>query len=1172
MAMIAAVKRFIPLRLLIAVVVLALLYLLLGFQALPALGERYLPRYAAEQLQRKASVGEIRVNPLLFTVEINDFRLAEQDDAPIIGFKRLLVDFELSSLLRWAWTFANITLDGLDLRAEIRPDGRLNLLDLLDLLRKPDSEDKDGPPPRMLLQHAILSNGMFALSDRSGATPAQAVVGPVNLELHDISTLPELRGPHTLTARLPAGGVFSWRGEASLRPIFFRGEINLKGLKLATLWNFLRDEINLAEPAGDIDFSLRYQFDHADGAARLNFENMALKAAGLVLSEAGSKTPLLTLETVEATDGRFNLATRELVLPSIQIRKGALAAQADSGGVINWQRLAKPAPAPAAAPAVSAPAAVTGAAAPPPATPWRVKLDTVKIEDVALRYDDHSRAAPLTFSAAALAAGFAAELGLGGGPVRVAVKDLVVRVSQVVAAEAGEAEPLASLDSIVLEGGDFDLAQRSLAAQQLKFAGGASRILRDKNGSLRIIEVFRTADRGKPAHAQSAAAQASEKSQPWRIALDALDAEGLRLSLADHSFGQVIAYDVENLRVGLRNLRNDGKTPVRFEAALRLKQGGAAKAAGEASQDGSRLTARASLERIDLKPLQPIIASRTKLSLASGEVSANVKVDYRARAAAPELRVAGPASMDNLLLNEAGSTERLLAWKSLAASGLSFSLAPDRLTVDEVLIAGLGAKVVISKDRSFNLATAFAPPGSVATDAKTQEPVAKPAPAASADHKARESAAQPAQAAAADAEPAFPIVVDRVRIEKGVVDFADLSLVLPFGAKVHELDGMISGISTDRTSRTSVQLEGRVDEYGLARVQGALRPFKPKAFTDISVIFRNVDMPPLTAYSATFAGRRIASGKLALDLRYKIENSELAGDNRLVLEKFTLGERVESPNALNLPLDLAIAVLTDSDGRIDLAMPVRGNVDNPEFSYGHLVWQAIVNVITRIVTAPFRALGALFGGGSGENFDNIAFDPGRAALLPPEQEKLKQVAAALGKRPQLKLAVQGSHGSKDRQALQQRSLQLAVADKLGRKPAPGQEPGLVNVADAKTQRALEQIFVERNSEAALVAYAAEVGKSRGKPVDRVNPVLALVGRASADAAFYTALLRRLEQSATVADDALRQLADARAKSVIDNLAGMHAVPAARLEQRPAVAAEGDTPPQAKLILDVARGG
>lgn len=1153
--MIIAIRRFLSVKFFIVAAVLVLLYLVLGFQILPALGERYLPRYAAEQLQRKASVGEIRVNPILFTLEIRDFRLAEQDDAPVIGFKRLLVDFELSSLFRWAWTFATVTLDGLDLRAEIRPDGRLNLLDLLDLLRKPDPGEKDSPPPRVLLQHAALGNGMFSLSDRSGPTPAQAVIGPVTLELRDISTLPELRGPYTLSARLPAGGAFNWRGEASLQPIFSRGEVSLKGLKLATLWNFLRDEINLAEPAGDVDFSLHYRFDYADGVSRLSLEKIALKVAGLALSEAGSKASLLALETVEVADGRFDLATRELVMPLIEIRKGSLAAQADSNGVINWQRLVKAAP---AAPAVPSTAAVEAVpAAQEEGAAWRVKLDTVRVDDVALRYDDYSRAVPVTFSAGTLAAGFAAELGLRAGAMQATLNNLAIKLSRVAGAEAGIADPLVSFDNITLEGGNLDLEQRTLAVRQLKFAGGVSRIVRDKNGGLRIVDVFGAADRGKlPGDAQTAIKQAPEKSRPWRIALDALEVEGLRLALVDHSFGQVVAYDIENLRAGLKNIRNDGKTSVKFEVALRLKQGGAARVAGDVSQDGSRLAARASVDRIDLKPLQPIIASRTMLSLASGEVSASMKVDYRARKPGSELRVTGPASIDNLLLNEAGSGERMLAWKTLAAANLNLSLAPDRLTIDEVRIAGLGAKIVIFKDRSVNLAKAFASPGSAAgTDATAQKPIAKPAPAAT-----------------ADAEPAFPIAVDRVRIEKGVVDFADLSLVLPFGAKVHELDGMISGISTDRASRTAVQLAGRVDEYGLARVQGGLSPFNLKAFTDISVIFRNVEMSPLSPYSATFAGRRIASGKLALDLRYKIENSELAGDNKVVLEKFTLGERVEAPNALSLPLDLAIAVLTDGDGKIDLAVPVRGNVDHPEFSYGHLVWQAIVNVVTRIVTAPFRALGALFSGGSAENFDSIAFDPGRATLLPPEQEKLKQVAAALGKRPQLKLAVQGSHAVKDRQALQQTGLQLAVADKLGRKPPPGQEPAPLNLGDAKTQRALEQIFLERSPDSALAAFVIEVEKSRGKPVERVSPVLALVGRASADSAFYAVLLKRLEQSVAVADAALQQLADARAKSVIDSLAGTYAVPAVRLEQRPAAAGKGDAPPQAKLILDVARGG
>src|SRR4029078_7779634 len=228
------------------------------------------------------------------------------------------------------------------------------------------------------------------------------------------------------------------------------------------------------------------------------------------------------------------------------------------------------------------------------------------------------------------------------------------------------------------------------------------------------------------------------------------------------------------------------------------------------------------------------------------------------------------------------------------------------------------------------------------------------------------------------------------------------------------------------------------------------------------------------------------SGRLSLDLIYKIDNSKLSGDNRVVLEKFVLGERVESPGALSLPLDFAVAVLTDSQGRIDIAIPVSGNVDDPQFSYGHVVWQAIVNVLTRIVTAPFRALGALFGAGGGENLESIAFDAGRAVLRPPEREKLKRIAEGIAKRPQLKLVAEGQFGAADREALRRRNVEKAVSTSLRPPTAADAMTEPVNVTEARAQRALEAIFIERNSEKALDEFADSVGKARAKPVDRVS--------------------------------------------------------------------------------------
>jgi hypothetical protein len=589
----------------------------------------------------------------------------------------------------------------------------------------------------------------------------------------------------------------------------------------------------------------------------------------------------------------------------------------------------------------------------------------------------------------------------------------------------------------------------------------------------------------------------------------------------------------------VRNISADGKAPLAFDAALRVAQGGVVNAAGSIGDSYSRIAATVKVERFALKPLQPIISRDGALRLESGELSADVKAEFRAGKEHSELRASGKVGIGNFLLNEAAGGDRLIAWKELAASGVAFTLNPDRLAVEEVRLTQPGAKIAIFKDRSLNLVKAFQPPPGAAS-----APAAPPAAGG----------------------PPIEVQVERVRVENGNVDFSDESLVLPFAAKVEEFSGTITGTSTDPAGAAALKLEGKVGEFGLANVDGTLKPFQPKVHTDVGVVFRNVEMVPLSPYSATFAGRKIATGRVSLDLRYRIENSQLAGDNGVVLERFTLGETVEAPGAMKLPYDLAIALLTDADGKISVAVPVKGNVDDPQFSYGHLVWQAVATVISNIVTAPFRALAGLFGGG-GENLENIAFDAGRATLRPPEREKLARVAGAIAKRPQLILVAEGQYGDADATALRERDVALAIAAKLDRPPAAGAQPDPVNPLDGRTQRAMEALFIERASDDAFSKFVDETEKARGKPVDRANPVLALAGRGSSDGAFYRALLARLNETARVPGDTLRQLADARARAVAAHMRETLSVPESRLAERAAAGLGGAL---VKLSFDVVR--
>jgi hypothetical protein len=416
--------------------------------------------------------------------------------------------------------------------------------------------------------------------------------------------------------------------------------------------------------------------------------------------------------------------------------------------------------------------------------------------------------------------------------------------------------------------------------------------------------------------------------------------------------------------------------------------------------------------------------------------------------------------------------------------------------------------------------------------------------------------------------------VRRILVSDGKVDFADLSLITPFGTKIHELKGVVAGVSSAKNVRAQIKLDGRVDEYGTSKIDGELNSSDPKAFTDISVVFRNVEMSRLSPYSGKFAGRKIDSGKLSVDLKYKIDKSRLAGDNQIVVERLTLGEKVESPDAVDLPLDLAVALLEDSNGVIDLGLPVSGNLDSPEFSFGALIWKALGNLITKIVTSPFRALGALLPGGGEETFNTVAFEPGRPDVPPPEKEKLAKLAGALQKRPQLKLSVQGRYNpGSDRAELRTEAVRHALAVRLGQKPAPGEEPGPVDFGSPETGRALEALFAERIGAEALKALKAELKaadeKAKKEAAARGKAAAAEASAEDPGQAAKT-LFDRLAAAEPVDDGALVQLGDARAQAVIAELGGPGQIAAERMEAKPTAALEPKEPISAVLNLEAGR--
>ena len=325
--------------------------------------------------------------------------------------------------------------------------------------------------------------------------------------------------------------------------------------------------------------------------------------------------------------------------------------------------------------------------------------------------------------------------------------------------------------------------------------------------------------------------------------------------------------------------------------------------------------------------------------------------------------------------------------------------------------------------------------------------------------------------------------IRRIEIRQGALDFSDDSLGGGFATGIRELNGTLNGISSDRGTRSQLSLEGRVDEFGYARVSGSLNPFLPRDRSSVRLEFRNLDLVKVTPYLVRFAGRKIASGRLSLDLNYRVRDNQLDGDNKILLDQFTLGEKIDSPGAVNLPLDLAIALLKDSDGKIDVAVPVSGNLNDPKFDYGEIIHKAIVNLITGIITAPFRLIARLFGGGNGDEVSQIGFEPGSARLLPPEREKLVRLKQGLDKRPELKLQVPGRYDTDvDARALKRAALRRELGKRGGLDLAEEDPPGPINIEDRRIRTVVREVFAERFSTTELDRLRAEAeAKEKARP-------------------------------------------------------------------------------------------
>jgi len=602
--------------------------------------------------------------------------------------------------------------------------------------------------------------------------------------------------------------------------------------------------------------------------------------------------------------------------------------------------------------------------------------------------------------------------------------------------------PLASVGRLAVTDAVVDVVRQSVQLGHVQVNQPRTTLSRSAQGRWMLEDWLQTAQPGAP---PASGAAATHTRQPWSVSVKEAGVSGGALAFRDAFVSPAVALDASGLDVQLKNFSTTGRKP--FTARLSARVGSAAMEPGTLSWRGrvglSPLVTQGDMKavRLPLHALSPYLNDKLNVSVLRADTSFDGKLQIAQSANALAVDVRGDARLDDLQVQTLAQAEPfkpaedLLNWKSLSLTGLRVARAPGAALQIEVASTALSdfyAKVVINPSGRLNLQDMVKPAPGAVTDAAPVSPKPASAPVANPPTALTQTAAN----ALASAPPQPQIHFGPVSLVGGRVNFSDRFIQPNYSADLTELVGKLSAFSSQPVKGVlelaDLELRGRAQGTASLEVLGKINPLAQPVALDISGKVRDLELAPLSTYSAHYAGYGIERGKLSVDVTYQVKpDGQLSANNKVVLNQLKFGQAI--PNAVNtLPVKLAVALLADRNGVIDIDLPISGSLNDPQFRLMPLVFKVIGNLIVKAITAPFSLLASAFGGG-GDELGSVAFDAGSARLTDAAKGSLDKVAKALQDRLALKMTVVGSASLQaERDAYKRVQLQTLVLNEKRR--------------------------------------------------------------------------------------------------------------------------------------------
>ncbi|OYW28819.1 MAG: hypothetical protein B7Z51_07785, partial [Methyloversatilis sp. 12-65-5] len=505
-------------------------------------------------------------------------------------------------------------------------------------------------------------------------------------------------------------------------------------------------------------------------------------------------------------------------------------------------------------------------------------------------------------------------------------------------------QPFAQADDIVLSGATVDLAARTVKADAFDMVNPKLRAAREADGSIDLTGLV-TASPPSVAVAPTATTPPPQGA-PWTALLGAFRLKDGAVRFEDRTLTKPGLVELDKIALTVSNIGTDKTLKSRVDLAFRDAAGGLFGARGGFSLQPVSASLKLDARRLDLLAGQPWMAERLNAELLRGNVSLRGDLGVQvAPAGTWALSWSGETTMADVHLADRIHASDLLKWRSLFIGAVALKLdssKPDllaSLSVGEVALSDYFARIILSKEGRLNLQDIVKQPASASTPAAqvVAAPPVTPRPPAS------QSAALAKMIDAARP----PVDVKTIVLQGGQVDFSDFFIKPNYRAQLSKLGGRVSGLSTTSGTAGEVELRGVVEGSAPIDITGRINPLAGPLFLDIKANAHGIELAPLSPYSGKYVGYGIEKGKLSVSIAYQIENDQLTAKNNVVLDQLTFGAPVDSPDAIKAPILLAVSLLTDRNGVIDINLPISGSLSDPQFSIGGIVVKVIVNLIVK---------------------------------------------------------------------------------------------------------------------------------------------------------------------------------------------------------------------------------